>query len=126
MKNSKLVKIVFIIIVILICLLLTKETFATDAKDLNALFTGTDSNSNPNVLPISGQNASNNNGNNNVNNNVNNNGNNILKTSNKSDYNNTTLPKTGVKDSASGVVFMVVLVISAVYTYKKMEDYKNI
>lgn len=122
MKNSKLVKIVFIIIVILICLLLTKETFATDAKDLNALFTGTDSNSNPNVLPISGQNASNNN----VNNNVNNNGNNILKTSNKSDYNNTTLPKTGVKDSAPGVVFMVVLVISAVYTYKKMEDYKNI
>ena len=50
----------------------------------------------------------------------------VLTTSNTSNYNNTSLPKTGVEDSMPIVVLAVVLGISAIYAYKKIQDYKNI
>ena len=50
----------------------------------------------------------------------------VLTTNNTSNYNNTSLPKTGVGDSIPGVILVVVLGISALYAYKKMQDYKNI
>ena len=53
--------------------------------------------------------------------------NNVLKTNNTtSTYNNTSLPKTGVEDSMPAVILVVVLGISAVYAYKKIQEYKNI
>ena len=45
---------------------------------------------------------------------------------NTSTYNNTSLPNTGIVDSAPITIFIVVLGISAVYAYKKIQDYKNI
>ena len=62
-------------------------------------------------------------------NNVNANTNNANKNNNTNNsriYNNTDLPKTGVEDSMPIVVLAVVLGISAVYAYKKIQDYKNI
>ena len=50
----------------------------------------------------------------------------VLTTNNTSSYNNSSLPKTGVGDSIPGAILVVVLGISAVYAYKKMQDYKNI
>ena len=53
--------------------------------------------------------------------------NNILRTNNTtSTYNNTSLPKTGVEDSMPAIILVVVLGISAVYAYKKIQEYKNI
>lgn len=49
-----------------------------------------------------------------------------LTRNNTSNYNNTSLPKTGVGDSMPVVILVVVLGISAVYAYKKMQDYRNI
>ena len=54
------------------------------------------------------------------------NNNNVLKTNNTSSYNNSSLPKTGAEDSMPIVVLAVVLGISAIYAYKKIQDYKNI
>lgn len=41
-------------------------------------------------------------------------------------YNNTNLPKTGIEDSIPVAMLVVVFGISAVYAYKKINDYKNI
>ena len=50
--------------------------------------------------------------------------------SNSSKYNNTNkntdLPKTGIEDSIPVVLLVVVFGISAVYAYKKVDEYKNI
>ena len=65
--------------------------------------------------------------NNTTNNTTNNTANNlVLKTNNTRNYNNTSLPKTGVADTMPAVILVVVLGISAVYAYKKMQEYKNI
>ncbi|MFQ9263589.1 MAG: hypothetical protein ACLR44_00630 [Clostridia bacterium] len=50
----------------------------------------------------------------------------VLTTNNTSNYNNTSLPKTGVADTMPAVILVAVLGISAVYAYKKMQEYKNI
>ena len=52
--------------------------------------------------------------------------NNLLKNNNSSSYNNTNLPKTGIGDSMPVVVLVVIFGISAVYAYKKINDYKNV
>ena len=50
----------------------------------------------------------------------------MVTINNTSTYNNTSLPNTGIGDTVPGVILVVVLGISAVYAYKKMQDYKNI
>ena len=50
----------------------------------------------------------------------------VLTTNNTSTYNNTSLPKTGAGDVVPGIVLVVVLGISAVYAYNKVQYYKNI
>lgn len=47
-------------------------------------------------------------------------------TNNLSSYNNSNLPSTGLGETTSVVFIIAVLVISAVYAYKKVQDYKNI
>ena len=123
MENSKLVKIILIAIIIFSMILMASQVFAD--TDLTSTLSGNNT-TGGNVLNISGG-SSNNVTNNTVNNTTNNTTNNaVLKTNNTSNYNNASLPKTGIEDSAPGIFMVVVLGISAVYAYKKMQDYKNI
>lgn len=121
MKESKLVSVILIAIISFIVLFSAKNVLAaTDfTESLNSSTTSTSNSTstktdnNTTVISSSKGNTTNNNT--------------VLKTNNtKSTYNNTSLPKTGVEDSMPAVVLVVVLGISAVYAYKKMQDYKNI
>ena len=131
MKNSKLLSLVLVVIVGLSVALFTKDVFAATTTDFtnialssNNTTTGsststTDSgNSNKQETVLS---SSKNNTTSSTTNNT------VLKTNNTtSTYNNSSLPKTGVEDSMPGVILVMVLGVSAVYAYKKMQDYKNI
>lgn len=107
MKNSKLVKIVLIMIISLSVIIVAKNSLAATTRDLTNTLSGNNTNNTNNI----------------VNNSTNNT---VLKTNNTNNYNNTSLPKTGVEDSIPAVLVVAVLGISAVYAYKKMQDYKNI
>ena len=141
MKNSKLVKKVLVIIMSLTLIIVSKNVFAQSLPDdtlsgstgnsattgtgtttlRNSAITGTGTNT------ITGTGTTKNTittpSNTMTSNKVNNT---VLKTSNTSSYNNSSLPKTGVEDSMPIVVLAVVLGISAIYAYKKIQDYKNI
>ena len=116
MKKTKIVSIVLIVMIVIAMLFTARNVFAAD--DLcyllgdNAASSGGSSkpaNSTPsyNVL-------------NNTTNNI------VLTTNNTSTYNNSSLPKTGAGDVVPGIVLVVVLGISAVYAYNKVQYYKNI
>lgn len=113
--NKKLVNIVLVLILFLSILLVAKETFAANnAIDITNSITGN----------ITNNSASNTNVANNTTNRAANNS--VLTTNNTSNYNNSSLPKTGIEDSIPGVVLVVILGISAVYAYNKIQYYKNI
>lgn len=117
--NKKLVNIVLVLIVSLSILLVAKETLAaTNAIDITNSITGNGTNNS-----ASNTNTVNNTTNNAVNRSSNNS---VLTTNNTSNYNNSSLPKTGIEDSIPGVVLVVILGISAVYAYNKIQYYKNI
>ena len=121
MKSSKLVKIVLIITIILSMILVAGQVFAEPSIDLTNTLPG-NSTSGGNTLNISSGST-----NNTINKTTNNTANNtVLTTNNTSNYNNSALPKTGIEDSVPGMILVVVLGISAVYAYKKMQDYQNI
>ena len=123
MKKSNLIKMVTILLISVIVMLFatTVNAAENDAgfNDLTATLTNTN-------------NASNNTNTNNAVNNTNksaNNTNNTANNTNKSSvYNNTNtnLPKTGIEDSIPVAMLVVVFGISAVYAYKKINDYRNI
>ena len=123
MKNSKLTKIVLIILISMSILFVAREVLA--ATDLTDTLTG--NNIINNITTITGNEVLNTTENNTVNNAT---ANNVVlttnNTTNSSTYNNTSLPDTGIEDSIPSVVLVVVLGISAVYAYKKMQDYSNI
>ena len=126
MKKTKIVSIVLIVMIVIAMLFTAKNVFAAD--DLGYLLGNN----------VAGNNAAGNNtassggsskpANSTPSNNVLNNTTNklVLTTSNTSTYNNSSLPKTGVADSMPVAVLVVVLGISGVYAYKKMQEYKNI
>lgn len=116
MKNSKLVKIVLIIIISLSMVLVTSQVLAD--TDLTNTLTGNSAGNN--ITTLTGNNVIGGTTNNTIANNT------VLTTNNTSNYNNSSLPKTGIGDSIPSVILVVVLGISAVYAYKKMQDYKNI
>ena len=124
MKNSKLVKIVLVVIMSLAVIIATKSSFAVTSLDPNSLtgISNTENTENKetanNVLSNSELNS------NTILNKTTNNV--VLTTNNTSAYNNSSLPKTGVGDSMPIVVLAVALGISAIYAYKKIQDYKNI
>lgn len=132
MKNSKLVKIVLIIIMSLAIIIATRSSFAATSLDPNSLTgtgtSGSSTTSGDNTIP--GNTISSGTTGNSISSGTSGNSithkNTVLTTSNTSNYNNTSLPKTGVEDSMPIVVLTVVLGISAVYAYKKIQDYKNI
>ncbi len=127
MKKSKILSVVLLVIVSLSVLLFTNDVFA--ATD----FTNIALNSNNTTSSTGSSTSTTDSGNTNKQETVlsssknSTTNNTVLKTNNTtSTYNNTSLPKTGVEDSMPVVVLVVVLGISAVYAYKKMQDYKNI
>ena len=127
MKNSKLVKLVLVMIIVLGVLLCTTQVFAANTyNDLDASgLTITDTNN----TSTAENNAVVNNTTEVNNTTVTNNTTNVpavLTTSNTVTYNNTTLPDTGLESVAPVAVIAVVLVISAVYAYRKIQEYKNI
>lgn len=107
MKSSKLAKIVLIMVVGIIMLLSARQSFAANNIAITDL-TGT---LNTNNTSVSNNTAT---------------VNNVLTTNNTSNYSNTALPNTGIEDSIPAIMFVVVFGISAVYAYKKIQDYKNI
>ena len=116
MKNEKLVKTVLVIMISLSIILVANQVLAdqTDLTD-TLIINNTTNSTGSNLITIDGNNTTNNTTNNLV-----------LTTNNTSNYNNTSLPKTGIGDSVPGIALVFVLGISAVYAYKKMQDYKNI
>ncbi len=129
MKKSKKVSIILIMIISCLILLISTKTFAAnDLVDITNTITGNSAGNNTinNTTNIANNSTANNTtGNNNTINNSTNN-NTVLKTNNTSNYNNTSLPKTGIEDSITGVILVVILGISAVYAYNRIQYYKNI
>ena len=117
MKNSKLVKTVLIMLISIIMILVSKEIFAADIDITPSINNTTNSTKTNNTTTNSTTNKT-------VSNNATNNS--VLRTNNTSTYNNSSLPKTGIEDSLPVTVLVVVLGISAVYAYKKIQYYKNI
>ena len=122
MKNFKLVNVVLVVIIGLSMLFVAKESLAV--TDLTNTLTGNNTSTNSNIQTITGNEASLNNTTNNTVNNATKST--VLTTNNTSSYNNTSLPKTGAGDVVPGVILAVVLGISAVYAYNKINYYKNI
>ncbi len=126
MKNSKLVKVVIGAIVSLIVVVMANQVFADDVTDLTNLL-GNSSSTNNSV-----NNTTNNKTNSTSNNTLTNNSlnsltnNSVLTTNNASVYNNSSLPKTGIEDHIPATILLVVFAVSAIYAYKKIQDYRNI
>ena len=118
MKNSKLVNVVLVVIIGFTMMFVAKESLA--ATDLTNTLTGNNTTNNSNIQTITGNSSTNNTTGNKTTNNA------VLTTNNTSTYNNTSLPKTGAGDVVPGIVLVVVLGISAVYAYNKVQYYKNI
>lgn len=114
MKSSKTLKLILVMVISVVMVLSARCVFAVD--DLSALL-GTSTPSNTTTTPANTTTTP---------------ANTTTTPANATTGNtvksNTTndLPKTGVGDSASTVLFVVVLGISAVFAYKKVQDYKNI
>lgn len=126
MKNLKLVKVVMGAIISLIVVTMANQVFADNVTDLtNALGNSSSSSNNSSTNNITSNTALNNTTRNNtVNNTIKNNS--VLTTNNTSSYNNTSLPKTGIEDHIPATILLVVFGVSAVYAYKKIQDYRNI
>ncbi len=126
MKKTNLVKVVSILLVSLMVILFSTNVFAAENNDTSFQdLTGTLGNSTENnTSKNTNANNANKNGNNTNTNNANANKNN--NTNNSSIYNNTDLPKTGVESSIPVVLLVAIFGISAVYAYKKIDDYKNL
>ncbi len=120
MKKTKIVSIVLIVMIVIAMLFTAKSVFAI--TDLTGTALGNNNADDNNIAGTGGTGTSK--PSNNVLNNTTNNL--VLTTNNTSTYNNSSLPKTGVADSMPVAVLVVVLGISGVYAYKKMQEYKNI
>lgn len=120
MKKTKIVSIVLIVMIVIAMLFTAKSVFAI--TDLTGTALGNNNLDDNNIAGTGGTGTSK--PSNNVLNNTTNNL--VLTTNNTSTYNNSSLPKTGVADSMPVAVVVVVLGISGVYAYKKMQEYKNI
>lgn len=120
---KRLMKIFLVLVIGLTVAIAATKVFAADLFDEQQFGENTidlTTNEQPNTTVTPANEVANNVVNNTVNNTVNNN------TNKNSSYNNTNLPKTGVEDAIPVVILVVVCGISAVYAYKKINDYKNI
>lgn len=123
MRKSNLVKVVLSILVSLVVIVMASQVFAAnDFTDITQSLNNTSSSNN-----TANNTAASNSTVNSVNNTTNRTNNTtVLKTNNTSSYNNSSLPKTGIEDSVPVALVGIVLIISAIYAYKKIQDYRNI
>ncbi len=117
MSESKIGKIILSILVVLIVIITSNQVFADDTfQDLSDTVNNTTNNT-TSQGSLNG-----------VNNSLPKN-NTVLTTNNTTSNNtanNVVLPNTGIEDSMPIAILVVVLGISAVYAYKKIQDYKNV
>ena len=125
MKKNKLVSIVLVMMIMVIISLVAKDSFAASNNiiDITNTITGAGNNTTKNNVT---NNTIKNITTNSTNNTTNKTNNTVLTTNNTSNYNNTTLPDTGIESSIAGVALVVVLGISAVYAYNKIQYYRDI
>ena len=124
MKKSNLIKVVSILLISLMVMLFATTVNAANEVDLyNELTLDNSNTANTNTNTA---NTNTNTANTNTNTNVNTNRNRNTNTNNSSIYNNTALPKTGIGDVVPVAALIVVFGISAVYAYRKINEYKNI
>lgn len=119
MKMSKTVKVVLIMMIGFIMLFSARQVFAADNSSFKELTVGGNNITENKATTTTDDGNDTTTGNKTKENNV-------LKTGNTSNYNNSTLPKTGISGTTSAFIFVVVLGISAVYAYKKVQYYKDI
>lgn len=125
MKKSKVMKLILTIILGMVIAFTATQVLAADDDDLLEDFSPNNTN-NSSLNTNNANNANNTNIANSNTNNTNSNTNLVSNNTNSSSYNNTNLPKTGIEDSMPVVVLVVIFGISAVYAYKKINDYKNV
>ena len=127
MKKSNLIKVISILLISLMVMLFTTTVNAAEEVDLYNELTLDNSNTANTNTNTGNTNTNTANTNTNTNNtNVNTNRNRNTNTNNSSIYNNTALPKTGIGDVVPVAALIVVFGISAVYAYRKINEYKNI
>ena len=129
MKN--LIKVATILLISVMLILFTTTVNAADNDAGFTDLTGTLNNTSSNNTSGNVNANTNTNSNSNTNtNNTNKSNNTSTNNTNSTKYNNTNkntdLPKTGIEDSIPVALLVVVFGISAVYAYKKINDYKNI
>ena len=130
MKN--LIKVATILLISVMVMLFATTVNAADNDagftDLTGTLNNTSNNTSANNT--SGNTNTGNTNSNSNNSNTNTNKNTNTNNTNSSKYNNTNkntnLPKTGIEDSIPVALLVVVFGISAVYAYKKINEYKNI
>lgn len=117
MKNVKISKIILAVITVLLLLSIAMDVKADDSV----------------LLQTGNNNTANNTNNNTTNNNAANNNTSVptVNTSNKANTNSyvnnsNSLPKTGAEDYTTVFIIIGVCVISAVYAYRKVNDYNGI
>ncbi len=125
MKKTNLIKMLVVISISLMVILFSSNVLAATDEDGYEDLTEALGNSTSNNSSNTGNNSTNTN--NSANNKTaNTNTNRSNNTNNSSTYNNTSLPKTGLSDSVPVVLLVVVFGASAIYAYKKVNEYKNI
>ena len=135
MKN--LIKVATILLISVMVMLFATTVNAADNDagftDLTGTLNNTSNNTSSNNTSSNNTSGNTNTGNTNSNSNnsnTNTNKNTNTNNTNSSKYNNTNkntdLPKTGIEDSIPVALLVVVFGISAVYAYKKINEYKNI
>ena len=127
MKNLKIEKLFIVVLTILtLGMLICSPVLAADddGEDEYEVIGSNNTNNNTN------NENNNNNANNNVENNATNNEalntnavNNVVKNNTS---NTASLPKTGVEDSLPIIILVVVFGVSAVYAYRKVQDYRDL
>lgn len=139
MKKTQLTKLIISIMIGIMLILIATEVHADDnvITDLSNFINSNSSsssgnssgtNTNTNSSTNTNTNSSNPLGNNTNSSTTNSNTNSTNSTSsNSSSYNNTNLPKTGIMDSTGAIVLLVVVfVVSALYAYRKINDYRGL
>lgn len=122
MKKTNLIKVISILLISVMVMLFFTTVNAANDDGFTELTVGNNTSGNN----TSGNNTPSNNTptNNTPSNNTSKN--NTTNNANSSVYNNSNLPKTGISDSIPVAMLVVVFGISAVYAYKKINDYRNI
>ena len=128
MKKFSLIK-GFLLILMSVVLIGTTGVYAADSDldgELSDLTDFSNSSNTSNTTNTSNTSNTTNTTNTSNTNNTTNKTNNTTNSSVYNNTNNTSLPKTGIEDSLPTMVLVVIFAVSAVYAYKKINEYKNI